>query len=60
MAGNAVNELESSSSRQNGIGDDVQMIRHDHVGVQGKLARPPRLIQGRTSNKLDLIAAKNR
>ena len=59
-AGYAVDELKRSRRRQHRICDDVQMIQHDHIGIQGKPARPARLIKGRAGNKLDLIAAKNR
>jgi hypothetical protein len=60
MASDSINELKRSGRRENRVRYDVKMIRHDHMSIQSKLARPPRLVQGRTGDALNFIGAKDR
>ena len=57
--GYAVNELKRLGRRKNRVCDQVQVIPHDHVGIQGKLARSARFIESGASNQLNLVLLKN-
>jgi len=60
MTSNSINELKRSGGREHRVCNDMQMIRHNHISIQGKLARPPRLAERCTSDELEFIRAKNR